>query len=312
MQYIYPDYYAQFRCIAGDCKHSCCIGWEIDIDADSLARYEACTGTFGQRLQQNICKDSDNTCFVLGEGERCPFLNARNLCDIYIHMGEDALCQICTDHPRFRNFFVHRTEVGLGLCCEAAAELILTRQSPVKWTENDDGVPTGEPDAEEIAVLSERDALYALVQDRSKPLQERLDEILERYDWPKDERTPSAWAEIYRGLERLDPAWNKVLDALDDMPDNRLNALPASLDIVGEQLAVYFLYRHFADGLDDGLLPERAVFAVHATRLLLGLMALVAMKDGVLSMPDAVELARMYSSEIEYDEENINTLLEQM
>jgi hypothetical protein len=36
------------------------------------------------------------------------------------------------------------------------------------------------------------------------------------------------------------------------------------------------------------------------------------MRDGTLSMPEAVELVRMYSSEIEYDEENINTLLEQM
>ena len=33
---VYPDYYSAFRCIAGACKHSCCIGWEIDIDEESL------------------------------------------------------------------------------------------------------------------------------------------------------------------------------------------------------------------------------------------------------------------------------------
>ena len=27
-----PDYFSEFSCIAGDCKDSCCLGWEIDID----------------------------------------------------------------------------------------------------------------------------------------------------------------------------------------------------------------------------------------------------------------------------------------
>ncbi len=312
MRYIYPDYYTQFQCIAGDCKHSCCIGWEIDIDPDSLTRYDEHGGAFGRRLKEYIRRDSESACFALGEGERCPFLNGQNLCDIYIYMGEDALCQICTDHPRFRNFFTHRTETGLGLCCEAAAALILGKQSPVTWMETDDGEPTEAPDDGETAVLAARTDLYALVQDRRYPLQMRLDAVLTKCGIAPDERTPAEWADIYRSLERLDPAWDDVLDMLADAPDDLFDALPGSLDIVGEQLAVYFLYRHFADGLDDGLCPERAAFAVHATRLLLGLMAQTAMKDGMLSMPDAIELVRMYSSEIEYDEENINTLLEQM
>ena len=36
MKIIVPDYYKDFKCLAGDCKHSCCIGWEVDIDADTL------------------------------------------------------------------------------------------------------------------------------------------------------------------------------------------------------------------------------------------------------------------------------------
>ena len=26
-----PDYFDQFACLAGDCPHSCCIGWEVVI-----------------------------------------------------------------------------------------------------------------------------------------------------------------------------------------------------------------------------------------------------------------------------------------
>ena len=140
MKVIVPDYYPEFRCIAGACRHSCCIGWEIDIDEDIRALYETIPGDFGQRLRENIDDSGENSCFRLDDEERCPFLNRRGLCDIILHLGEGALCQICTDHPRFRSFFSDRTEMGLGLCCEAAADLILSRTEPVRFlVQEDDG-----------------------------------------------------------------------------------------------------------------------------------------------------------------------------
>ena len=53
MLHIVPDYYKEFRCIAGACRHSCCIGWKIDIDAASAARYAAVGGELGCRLRQH-------------------------------------------------------------------------------------------------------------------------------------------------------------------------------------------------------------------------------------------------------------------
>jgi len=90
---VYPDYYPAFRCIAGACKHSCCIGWEIDIDEESLAKYRTLSGPLGDRLRRNISAD-DPPHFLLGEGERCPFLNKDNLCDLILSGGEGLLCQI--------------------------------------------------------------------------------------------------------------------------------------------------------------------------------------------------------------------------
>lgn len=31
-----PDYYPAFRCIASKCGHTCCAGWEIDVDAERV------------------------------------------------------------------------------------------------------------------------------------------------------------------------------------------------------------------------------------------------------------------------------------
>ena len=130
MNLIMPDYYAQFSCIADRCRHNCCIGWEIDIDEDTLKKYSCVTGELGQRLNSNISLDG-GAHFVLSN-ERCPFLNELGLCDIITQIGNEYLCQICADHPRFRNFFDNRVEIGLGLCCEEAARLILSNENKVK------------------------------------------------------------------------------------------------------------------------------------------------------------------------------------
>ena len=43
-----PDYFSEFSCIAGDCKDSCCLGWEIDIDEDSYEYYQTLPGEVGE------------------------------------------------------------------------------------------------------------------------------------------------------------------------------------------------------------------------------------------------------------------------
>ena len=131
MNLYVPEYYPEFRCIASRCGHTCCAGWEIDIDGESLARYERLPGDFGERLRRSLSREGTPH-FTLGPGERCPLLNGDNLCDLILHEGEDALCQICRDHPRFRNYFSGRVEMGLGLVCEEAGRLILSWPRPLR------------------------------------------------------------------------------------------------------------------------------------------------------------------------------------
>ena len=116
---IKPDFYDSFKCIADKCTDSCCIGWEIDVDEFALEKYNNINNDFGKKIRSQIIKSEDGSnCFALAENERCPFLNQRNLCDIIINCGEDHLCDICREHPRFYEWFVGVTECGLGLCCE--------------------------------------------------------------------------------------------------------------------------------------------------------------------------------------------------
>ena len=127
-----PDYSQDFHCIADRCRHSCCIGWEIDIDDVSLERYKKVPGRLGKKLRRCIYdpgsgSDPEATAhFILCEDERCPFLNEKNLCELILELGEDAICDICSEHPRFYTTLTTRTEMGFGLCCEEAARMLLT------------------------------------------------------------------------------------------------------------------------------------------------------------------------------------------
>ena len=76
MIYIKPSFYDDFKCIASRCKDNCCIGWEIDVDQPTLEKYK-----FHPEIMQKISLDGTPH-FVLGERDRCPFLQKDNLCEI--------------------------------------------------------------------------------------------------------------------------------------------------------------------------------------------------------------------------------------
>ena len=69
MNIYVPEYYASFRCIASRCGHTCCAGWEIDIDGESLARYDRLPGEFGERVRRCVSREGTPH-FILGKGER--------------------------------------------------------------------------------------------------------------------------------------------------------------------------------------------------------------------------------------------------
>ena len=50
MEYVYPDYYSEFMCIADKCENTCCSGWGIVIDRKTMKKYVNYNGEFRNRL----------------------------------------------------------------------------------------------------------------------------------------------------------------------------------------------------------------------------------------------------------------------
>lgn len=295
MKTVVPSYYHKFKCIADRCRHNCCIGWEIDVDADTLQYYSSLTVELGERIMANISFIGEPH-FCLAEGERCPMLNQNNLCDIISQLGEDALCRICADHPRFRNCFDGVTETGLGLCCEAAAELILgeTEKVTLVETENDgeDDIPP-----EDAAFFELRERVLFVAQNRAYGFDERVSQLKAMLEFDLPQKSAREWAEVFLSLERLDESWTQALTALSESGDAVVNVD----EICKEQLLVYFIFRHFSGALEDGLFELRLAFAILSVHII----CLVCAATG----EDVAEVARMYSAEIEYSDENIGVLL---
>lgn len=277
MIFVYPDFYFDFSCTASRCRHSCCRGWEIDIDEDTLALYDALAGDIGDTVRRSI-ERTPTPHFALTESEDCPFLQPDGLCRLILTLGEDSLCDICAEHPRFYNEHPDRIEAGLGLCCEEAVRLLLGRDTPLELIVETDG---------EVPEHILRDDIFTILAEQGAPLSERMDRALALAGASMPNFTLSQLAELYLGLERLDDEWTGCLERLKvDSP------LPQPEGIKYERLAEYLVYRHF-----DAERPQTLSFAFLSVRLLCALEKLCPQ--------ELSELVRLYSSEIEYSDENV-------
>ncbi|MBR2907629.1 MAG: flagellin lysine-N-methylase [Clostridia bacterium] len=304
MEQVFPSYYRRFSCKAGACRHSCCRGWEIDIDDRTLARYERESGDLGDRLRAHISRDGTPH-FILTPGDSCPFLRTDGLCELILSCGEDILCEICREHPRFHNELPDRIESGLGLSCEAAAELILGEPDCVTL-EGFDGAPSDDP------IIALRDACIKVLQDRTRELDTRVSDMLALVGAEMPERDLGAWSDLLLSLECLDPTWTTLITELKRdggmVGSPILTAYTKAREREHEQLLVYLVYRYMASAFDEAEAREIAEFAAFSYELVRSLGALLLRKRGKFDFEDLADLVRLFSSEIEYCEENVEAI----
>ncbi len=182
MRYIKPGYFDSFKCTADKCPDTCCAGWQIVIDEDTLEAYEKVTGEFKSRIVNGI--DWREGCFRQCGG-RCAMLNENNLCDLVTALGEEYLCQTCDRYPRHVEEFEGLREWSLSLSCPVAAKMILECGAPLCFVMEEDAKEDPlEEEFEEFDFLlftqleDARKVLFQLACDRSKPMGQRLTLLL--------------------------------------------------------------------------------------------------------------------------------------
>ena len=287
MKLYAPRYYKKFKCIADKCEHSCCIGWEIDIDEKTLEKYDSLNGGYGKCIKASISKE-DTAHFKL-LGERCPHLDESGLCKIITNLGEGYLCDICREHPRFYNF-TSIAEVGIGMSCREAAEIILSSTDYACFE------CVGETDGEACDTgfdsLSEREKIYEILSDASKSYEARLKAIYNSY--AIDEKSDGYWLEALDLLEYLDESHKDLFMTYSSK--HRASGFDEAL----ERFLAYFIYRHTADAIDREDFCARLGFALFCERLFSSIIYLNKPKTA----RELATLASIISEEIEYSIDN--------
>ena len=299
-----PDFYPDFHCIAGACQHSCCKGWEIDIDATTLKEYQSVSGSIGEKLRRNIALE-DEPHFVLDAEENCPFLQENHLCELILTLGESSLCQICRDHPRFYNALGTYEEVGLGLCCEEATRLLLSKTTPsfVRFKpENRKGLSSFQEH-----ILQKRDRAFQILQNRQKPFLSRLQEILSEFMVQFTPFAPKTLYALLFSLEQMDTEWASYLSALQTAKLQEPH-LPKAFEIPFEQMSFYFLYRYFIKAQDAKEIKAYLAFCAFSIYTIETLFTIQIEKTNG-TMAELQNIVRLFSCEIEYSSENMDTIL---
>lgn len=285
MKLYAPVYYQKFSCLAGECRHSCCIGWEIDVDKKTLKKYKRLKD---KAILASIEKEGAPH-FCLSDDERCPHLDERGLCRIIKTYGEGYLCDICREHPRFYHDTVNGREVGIGMSCEEACRLLLTED----FTVEEIGKTKGRAHSSRFNALPEREKIDTVLSEKKLSYPERLLKIADEYGIALKADTS-----VFASLEYLKEE-NRARFAA-STPFTPISSTPKEIEEYLLRALAYFVYRHVTAAKSESEVRMAVGFSLLCERLLCSL----AVKENALTRETFAEIARVVSEELEYSEDN--------
>lgn len=336
---VYPDFYEDFQCLAGSCPDTCCSNWQVVIDPETLAFYEAAEGPFGEKLRAAIRKENGEA-FFCGEGDYCPLLTQDGLCSVQLRFGEEHLCKTCRVHPRFIEQYGMTEECFLSLSCPESANLLLRKKEPLTFLEKQDDRPLSEYNTLDpalyLALHQARGYAVRLVQDHSLSLSERIFFLLlfakalqktlrapscdkvgalekkfsdarfrarQRVRFARMQKKQRSFLPVRLLLERMEHLTAQFPALLESRKNTSIErGFPENLQLAYENLLVYDLFRYFKKAVNDRDVYSRVcmcVFHLCALRLL-------QTSD---EPDDFCRLCSLYAKEIEHSEENTARLL---
>lgn len=298
MKIYAPKYYLDFKCIASKCKHSCCIGWEIDVDQNSLEKYANLDANYKYEILQSI-ENSPTPHFKLLENERCPHLDQNGLCKIISNLNESYLCDICREHPRFYNYTPNGLEVGLGMSCEEACRLILCSSYYDEIVQvGNDGELQENFDFNPIPF---RDKIFKILKDEKLPYKQKLAILSVEFSINLKELSDGDWKEVLSSLEYLEKSRKELFSNY----SSSVNNTPKNLEIYLERALAYFVFRHLTKAQSEYEIKSYLGLCLFLERLLCSILK----AKNAFSLGEIAPLAITLSEEIEYNEDNVESIL---
>lgn len=167
-----PDYYPEFCCKMGKCRHTCCFGWPISVSMQDYFRLLGleCKESLRRKLDVSLhlfehpteeryaqlCPGYDGNCTMILPDGRCA---------LHAELGPSALPSICRLYPRR----IQHGECSCANSCEAVLEMFLHRDKPIEFQIVEPIEPEGLN-----ADWESRSSLLRSLQDRTLSLPDRI------------------------------------------------------------------------------------------------------------------------------------------
>lgn len=137
--YLAPDFFGDFCCKMGKCRHACCVGWPISFSLEDYFKLAGCE--CGEELRAlidrgvkvaleptedryaQITPRFDGECFMRMEDGRCR---------IHASLGEGMLPQVCRLYPRGVRM-QPGPECALANSCERVVEMLYERDAAIRF-----------------------------------------------------------------------------------------------------------------------------------------------------------------------------------
>ena len=321
---IDAEIYREFTCKADKCKHTCCRGWEIDIDDDTLDYYNCLDTELGNEIRKNISgggQEGESTSFMLTTDERCPFLKDDGLCRIIEELGDDGLCDICRLHPRFYESINDYNLAGVGLSCEKASELLFGKKSlDFIICDSVDSSGDGSRDFN-VNDSSRRIGFKELLEllEIDYP-EEYLDISNVLSDYLRESRIEKI-LDVFYNTEPIDDNWKKEVSLLKESYKDYLCHLSgkdeesAKKDIAIRDITIrdidikryeviyrYIIFRQLDQIEVYGM---KKLYEYAASSIIYIMLYAAAIRDDI-------EAVRRWSEQIEYDDDNINYIIKNL
>lgn len=312
-----PTYFDKFSCIADKCPDTCCIGWEVDIDSETSEKYLSVSGDLGDKIKKHLTKD-DTGCdiFTLCDGDRCPFLNSCNLCEIQLKEGEDFLSKTCQLFPRFFDDFGKIREMGLGFGCPEAARIMLENEETFSLKFYDECADTVEDIDEDFLgeLIELRAEMFVVLEDKNLNFRKKVESILsmarafqknldgEFFDNTQQNRNFEDCITVLENMEYIRSDRRDFLKNLKnkELSKNAINLYSSDF----EKLMKYYIFRYLLKAVYDYDVLTRVKYGIFACIVISRIYSLYEYPD----FETRLKIMYSYSKEVEYSDVNMDLL----
>lgn len=156
MRILHPSVFTGFSCLMGECPLTCCAGWSIDIDPESLARYRALGGEAGRKILQRLRKREGSYSFAITAQGRCIFLDTEGMCGMQKELGAEMLCETCRFFPRLSWNAGSYLQFSMDLACPEVCRMAFTRPLSYLQEEAEGTMPLSHGGRKDLEVVLAR------------------------------------------------------------------------------------------------------------------------------------------------------------